>query len=65
MQDQKEWQQSKAEEVSLDKTGHEFHTLGPHMQLMCYMIAEEAYKDYYASQIDAIYEREKYRRIGC
>lgn len=57
MIDQKEWQQNKAEEVALEKTGHEFYELGPHMQLMCYMIAEEAYKDYYAGQIDATYER--------
>ncbi|MCK4414933.1 MAG: hypothetical protein KAY32_15470 [Candidatus Eisenbacteria sp.] len=54
---QKEWQQNKAEEVALDKTGHEFRELGPHMQLMCYMIAEEAYKDYFADQCDYAYER--------
>ena len=63
MIDQKEWQHNNAEEVALEKTGHEFYELGPQMQLMCYMIAEEAYKDYYANQCDHIYEREKERRL--
>lgn len=62
-EDMKEWLQNKAEEVALEKTGHEYYDLGPHMQLMCYAIAEEAYKDHLADLIDSAYEREKERRL--
>jgi len=64
MVDMKDWIQNKSEEIALEKTGHEFYDLGPHMQMMCYMIAEEAWVDYYSSLIDAAYEREKYQRLG-
>jgi len=63
MVDQKEWQQNKAEEVALEKTGHEFYELGPHMQLMCYAKAEEDWIDYYSSECDAIYERIRDQQI--
>ena len=63
MRDQKEWQQNKAEELALERTGHEFHELGPHLQMLVYLAAEEAWIDYYADQCDYIYECEKERRL--
>ena len=63
MIDKREWIQNKAEEVALKLTGHEFYALGPHMQLMCWMKAEEEYKDYCASQIDSVYDRWKEQEL--
>lgn len=60
----KDWLQNRADEIALDKTGHEFYELGPQLQLMCYMIAEQDWVDYYSSLIDVVYEeREKERQL--
>jgi len=64
MLDKKDWLQNRCEEIALDKTGHEFHTLGPQMQLMCYMKAEEDWIDYYSDQIDSTYERIRDQQLG-
>lgn len=61
--DMEDWLQNKAEELSLEQTGHELRELGPHLQVMLWMAAEEAWVDYYSSLADSIYEREKYRRL--
>ncbi|KKL68455.1 hypothetical protein LCGC14_2124800 [marine sediment metagenome] len=61
--DMKDWIQNRAEELAIDLTGHEFGDLGPSIQLMLYMKAEEDWVDYYSGLIDHIYEREKERRL--
>lgn len=53
MTSKKDWLQSRADEVAQEQTGHDFYDLGPHLQLMCYMIAEEDWIDYYSSQREA------------
>ncbi len=60
----KDWLQNRIEEIALDLTGHEYHELGPHIQLACYMKAEQDWIDYYSSYCDSVYERELYRRMG-
>ena len=61
----KEWTQNRADELALGLTNHEFHDLGPHLQLMVYTVAEQDYVDYYSSLIDSTYEHIKYQRLGC
>ena len=63
--DKENWIINRAEEVSLQLTGYEFNNLCPHMQLMCYMRAEQDYTDYRSGLNDYIYEQEKYRRLEC
>lgn len=63
MDNMKDWLQNRANEIAEEKTGHDFDELGPQMQIMCYMKAEENYRDYIANKIDSAYEREKERRL--
>ena len=61
--DKKGWLQNRAEEVAMEVLSKEYYSLGPHMQAMCYAKAEEDWIDYYASLIDAAYDREKERQL--
>lgn len=63
MIDQKEWTQNKAEDLAIERTGHDFYELGTSIQLILWLAAEQAYVDYYSSLIDSIYEREKERQL--
>ena len=49
-----DWLQNRTEEIALKQTGHKLHNLGPHIQLMCYMRAEQDYANYYINTIPKI-----------
>ena len=57
--DYKDWIQHKAEEITQEKYNKDLYDLDNAQQLEVCNEAEEAYKDYYASQINAAYERSK------
>ncbi|KKK86294.1 hypothetical protein LCGC14_2764700 [marine sediment metagenome] len=61
--DKDNWIINKSEEIALRQTGWEFSMLGSHMQMMCFIKAEEEYADYYADQLDHTYEQVKDQRM--
>ena len=63
MIDKKEWISNRAEEISQNMFERDFYSNGPNIQLMLWAKAEEDYADYYASQIDAIYDRWKEEQL--
>ena len=63
MIDKKEWISNRAEEISQNMFERDFYSNGPHIQLMLWLKAEEDYADYYASQIDAAYDRWKEEQL--
>lgn len=63
--DYKDWIQNKAEELALGLFGFrtDYDKLDEATRDWCYMVATELYKDHYADQIDAAYERAKDARL--
>ena len=61
--DYKEWIQTKAEELALEKYDEDFYSLLNCQQLLLFNKAEDLYKDYYSALIDAKYEAEIERRL--
>lgn len=53
--DKKDWISNRAEELSQELYSRDFHSNGPHIQLMLWIKAEQDYIDYYASEIDFAY----------
>jgi len=55
--DYKEWIQNKAEELALERYDTDYYDLPESTRQQLYDEAMELYKDHYADQIDAAYER--------
>ena len=51
---------NKADELALEKYGHEFYQLTEAQQKWIWILAEQVASDYLAAQIDAERERRKY-----
>ena len=63
MIDHKDWTQNRADNIAIEQYGRDFYELDGDDQVAVYEQAEEDYKDWYSSKIDAIYERAKEAKI--
>lgn len=57
--DMKDWISNRADEIALEKYNSEFYSLPASIQFSIWMQAEDDWTDYYASLIDAAYDRHK------
>jgi len=61
--DYKDWITAKADEMALEKYGKEFYDLPETTQREVFSEAELAYQDYYANEIDRLFEMAKEQRL--
>ena len=61
--DMKDWIQNRADDLATELHNKEFYDLPSNLQDTVYQQAMEDWTDYYADQIDHIYEREKERQL--
>jgi len=62
MRDYKDWIENRAHELAEERYNKDYYDLPENIQLEIYDRAEADYKDYYASKIDAVYDRMREQR---